>query len=151
MYASVLVFEHWLTASTQLPDNIQDTIEAGSQTANILTHCRRELMHKVWDRILDNDFTQAYEHGFTMECLDGVWRRFYPRTFTYSADYPEKYVASVPAILDADPIPQSPYCHSAQPRNLSMPPMPCIQSRPSQAWANYRYEAPFIHCTPVHG
>ena len=62
-------------------------------------------MHKVWDCILDDDFTQAYEHGFTMECLDGVWRRCYPRIFTYSADYPEKYVTSIPAILDADLMP----------------------------------------------
>jgi hypothetical protein len=47
-------------------------------------------MHKVWDHLLDDEFIKAYKHGFTMECLDGVWRRFYPRIFTYSADYPEK-------------------------------------------------------------
>jgi hypothetical protein len=67
---------------------------AGSQKAAILTHCRRDLMHNVWDQILDDEFVQTYQHGFTMECLDGVWRRFYPRIFTYSADYPEKSVQS---------------------------------------------------------
>lgn len=49
-------------------------------------------MHGVWDTLLDAEFLEAYEHGFKMECLDGVWRRFYPRAFTYSGDYPEKYV-----------------------------------------------------------
>jgi hypothetical protein len=49
-------------------------------------------MHQVWDKLLDDEFVATYKHGFTMECLDGVWRRFYPRIFTYSADYPEKCV-----------------------------------------------------------
>ena len=48
-------------------------------------------MHGVWDQVLDGEFVACYKHGFVMECLDGVWRRFYPRIFTYSADYPEKY------------------------------------------------------------
>jgi hypothetical protein len=26
-----------------------------------------------------------------IKCCDGEWRRFYPRIFTYSADYPEKW------------------------------------------------------------
>jgi hypothetical protein len=47
-------------------------------------------MHGVWDKLLDDEFVHCYKHGFAMECLDGVWRRFYPRIFTYSADYPEK-------------------------------------------------------------
>jgi hypothetical protein len=55
-----------------------------------MTHLRRELMHKVWDILLDDDFVAAYEHGFVEECLDGIHRRFYLRVFTYSADYPEK-------------------------------------------------------------
>ncbi|KAF7973003.1 hypothetical protein HWV62_16378 [Athelia sp. TMB] len=56
----------------------------------VITHCRRELMHRVLDKVFDADFVHAYRHGFKMECLDGVWRRFYPRIFAYSADYPEK-------------------------------------------------------------
>ena len=49
-------------------------------------------MHGVWGQILDDEFITSYRHGFVMPCLDGVWRRFYPRIFSYSADYPEKYV-----------------------------------------------------------
>jgi len=56
----------------------------------LLTHCRRELMHEVWRQLLDPEFILAYQHGIVIKCLDGVFRRFYPRIFTYSADYPEK-------------------------------------------------------------
>ena len=34
----------------------------------------------------------AYKHGIVFLCPDGVERRFYPRFFTYTADYPEKWV-----------------------------------------------------------
>ena len=33
-----------------------------------------------------------YEHGVIVTCADGIVRRVFPRIFTYSADYPEKYV-----------------------------------------------------------
>ncbi|KAI0309335.1 hypothetical protein OF83DRAFT_1072198, partial [Amylostereum chailletii] len=36
------------------------------------------------------DFVEAYTHGIVVDCPDGVTRRFYPRIFTYSADYPER-------------------------------------------------------------
>ena len=49
-------------------------------------------MHAIWELILDDKFMEAYEHGIMIECPDGVSRRFYPRFFTYSADYPEKWV-----------------------------------------------------------
>lgn len=42
--------------------------------------------------MLDPEFTNAYQHGVVIACYDGVLRRFYPRVFTYSADYPEKSV-----------------------------------------------------------
>jgi hypothetical protein len=47
-------------------------------------------MQQVWLLMLDDEFVAAYEHGFIFECFDGITRRFYPRIFTYSADYPEK-------------------------------------------------------------
>jgi hypothetical protein len=50
-------------------------------------------MHQVWKLMLDDDFIHAYQHGIVIQCIDGVWRRVYPRIFTYSADYPEKYVS----------------------------------------------------------
>jgi hypothetical protein len=42
--------------------------------------------------LLDEEFLNAYQHGMVIECCDGATRRFYPRIFTYSADYQEKYV-----------------------------------------------------------
>jgi hypothetical protein len=49
-------------------------------------------MHKIWELLLDPEFLHAYEHGIVLKCADGVVRRIFPRFFTYSADYPEKYV-----------------------------------------------------------
>ena len=47
-------------------------------------------MQQVWHLMLDDEFVTAYEHGFVSDGIDGTPRRFYPRIFTYSADYPEK-------------------------------------------------------------
>lgn len=47
-------------------------------------------MHAVWHLILDGKFMEAYHHGIVIKCHDGIYRRFFPRIFTYSADYPEK-------------------------------------------------------------
>lgn len=49
-------------------------------------------MHAVWLLLLDPDFMKAYEHGILIHCADGILRRLFPRFFTYSADYPERYV-----------------------------------------------------------
>ena len=90
-----------------LPDSLQDQLKSfhhkwGTQKKDILTHCRRELMHTVWKFLLDDDFLHASTYGMIMRCLDGIERRVYPRILTYSADYPKKYVfASV-----------SSHCHS---------------------------------------
>jgi hypothetical protein len=51
-------------------------------------------MHAIWSHLLDEEFMNAYVHGTLVECVDGTVRRFFPRIFTYSADYPEKYVLS---------------------------------------------------------
>lgn len=48
-------------------------------------------MQQIWLLLLDKEFMEAYEHGILIECADGVIRRLFPRIFTYSADYPEKY------------------------------------------------------------
>jgi Plavaka transposase len=61
-------------------------------TRELLAHCHRELIHEQWKCLLDDEFLFAYEHGIVIVCSDGLQRRFYPRIFTYSADYPEKYV-----------------------------------------------------------
>jgi hypothetical protein len=49
-------------------------------------------MHAVWRILLDDEFTDAYENGIVITFLDGIQRRLFPRFFTYSADYPEKWV-----------------------------------------------------------
>jgi hypothetical protein len=59
-------------------------------------------MQQVWSQLLDADFVKAYSHGFVMECVDGRIRRFYPRIFTYSADYPEKYVLYITGAYNAE-------------------------------------------------
>lgn len=48
------------------------------------------MYHAQWEIILDDDFLEAYQHGMAVECYDNKSRRFYPRIFTYSADYKEK-------------------------------------------------------------
>ena len=69
---------------------------SGAKPSNaLLTHCHRELFHAQWRILLDDKFLQAYEHGIVIACQDQVERRIYPRIFTYSADYPEKYVAAL--------------------------------------------------------
>ena len=56
----------------------------------MLRFCKRELFQAIWLLLMDPEFMEAYEHGFVIECADGVMRRLFPRVFTYSADYPEK-------------------------------------------------------------
>ncbi|KAJ6486359.1 hypothetical protein C8R47DRAFT_979709 [Mycena vitilis] len=87
---------HHLAYIPKLPDDFHDfytELTGNAPSADTLAHCRRELMHGVWAKILDDDFMKAYEHGIVLMCHDGIQRRFYPRVFTYSADYPEKYAA----------------------------------------------------------
>ena len=77
----------------KLPDNFHDfymSITGEGPPADVLTHCRRELMHNVLRLVFDDDFMEAYHHGIVLRCPDGQMRRIYPRIFTYSADYPEK-------------------------------------------------------------
>lgn len=77
----------------QLPDHIRDEIQqklGKGASKPVITHCNRELMHALWTILLDDEFIEAWKHGIVLVCNDGIKRRFYPRIFTYSADYPEK-------------------------------------------------------------
>jgi hypothetical protein len=77
----------------QLPKNIQEVyidILGEATTGAVNTHLKRELMHAIWNLILDGKFMEAYEHGLVILCSDGITRRVFPRFFSYSADYPEK-------------------------------------------------------------
>ena len=57
-----------------------------------MAYCAREFFHAQWSVLLDDEFLEAWKHGIVITCCDGITRRFYPRIFSYSADYPEKLV-----------------------------------------------------------
>ena len=85
-------------STLQLPDSFKEfaTSQSGGKTAPsdpFMTFCHRELMHAQWKVLLDDDFIEAWKHGILIECCDGIYRRFYPRIFTHSGDYPEKYAS----------------------------------------------------------
>jgi hypothetical protein len=76
-----------------LPATIQDiyqSIFGKTATAAVVTHLKRELMHAIWDLIIDERFMEAYKNGIVIKFFDGIFRRIFPRFYTYSADYPEK-------------------------------------------------------------
>jgi hypothetical protein len=58
----------------------------------LMTYLKRELMQRVWRILLGADLIHAYLHGIVIKCADGVERLVFPRFFTYSADYPEKFI-----------------------------------------------------------
>jgi hypothetical protein len=79
----------------KLVDTVQDFYREKFEkpaTAAVLKHLRRELMQALWLLLLDDKLIDAYLHGTVVECSDGTSRRFFPRFFSYSCDYPEKYV-----------------------------------------------------------
>ena len=49
-------------------------------------------IHEVWKILLNDEFLDVYRNGIMIKCFDGKLHRLFPRIFTYSADYPEKYV-----------------------------------------------------------
>jgi len=81
----------------KLPDAFKDFVRqhTGNKAPNdaFYTHCRREAMHEQWRILLNDEFMKAHCEGIVILCADGMKRRFYPRIFTYSADYPEKCVS----------------------------------------------------------
>jgi hypothetical protein len=115
------------------PDLLQDQLKAfhqkwDSQQRDILAHCRRGLMHGVWNLLLDDEFLHAYQYGMVVHCHDGIKRRVYPRIFTYSADYPEKWVLLSPSCLCChSPLRQSLTCYHSRSRSLSMSALSCTK------------------------
>ena len=79
---------------SQLPDSFADAYmkEFGvPPPPDVITHCRRELFHEVIKLILEGKFAEAYKHGILIMFPDGITHRVFPRFYSYSADYPEKY------------------------------------------------------------
>ncbi|PPR03034.1 hypothetical protein CVT24_012265 [Panaeolus cyanescens] len=100
---------HHLAYIPSLPPNLQDIYMKAfnvSASKDTISHLKRELMHAVWLLILDPELMKAYEHGFVMQCSDGIWRRIFPRFFTYSADYPEKVLLATIKYLAKCPCPR---------------------------------------------
>ncbi|KAF8148266.1 hypothetical protein B0H34DRAFT_758798 [Crassisporium funariophilum] len=100
---------HHLAYIPSLPDSLQDSymkIFGDPASAATLTHLKRDLMHAIWELLLDPEFIHAYEHGIILKCADGVIRRLFPRFFTYSADYPEKVLLTTIRNLGRCPCPR---------------------------------------------
>ncbi|KAG2750201.1 hypothetical protein P692DRAFT_201711702 [Suillus brevipes Sb2] len=94
-----------------LPDNIKDTLSnlhriSKTGMAALHAHCRRDLFHGCWRHLLDAEFVHAYHHGIVLRCPDGVFRRVFPRIFTYSADYPEKVLIATIKDMGSCPCPR---------------------------------------------
>ncbi|KAF8233525.1 hypothetical protein L208DRAFT_1266202 [Tricholoma matsutake] len=68
---------HHLAYIPSLPDTIQDFYKENFGTTAsqaTLTHLKWELMHAIWELILNNEFMEAYEHGIVIKCPDGILR-----------------------------------------------------------------------------
>ena len=86
---------------SQLPDLIQDLykeIYGTAANSDVLTFLKRELVHAIWSLLLDDDFINAYIFGIIVLCADGIERHLFLWFFTYSVDYPEKYISLLPVI-----------------------------------------------------
>ncbi|EFI26951.1 ubiquitin and ribosomal protein S27a [Coprinopsis cinerea okayama7 len=93
-----------------LPDSFKDWYRAHtggkSPSADLITHCNREIFHEQWRLLLDDDLLGAMRHGIRVSCVDGVTRLFFPRIFTYSADYLEKALIATIRSLGTYPCPR---------------------------------------------
>ena len=54
-------------------------------------------MHEQWKILLDDEFLEAWKHGIVLLCPNGILQWFYLQIFTYSTDYPEKWVINLPS------------------------------------------------------
>ncbi|KAI6122144.1 hypothetical protein EDD16DRAFT_1691903 [Pisolithus croceorrhizus] len=84
---------HHVAYIPKLPDNFQDIYRGFFKQASsweVLTHCKCDLFHAIWDLILDMQFMDAYQSGIIIWCADRITWWIYPHFFSYSADYPEK-------------------------------------------------------------
>ncbi|KIM28587.1 hypothetical protein M408DRAFT_307928 [Serendipita vermifera MAFF 305830] len=101
---------HQIAFIPKVNDSLHDFLirlgVAKGADAKLLAHCRRELMHAVWAKILDDDFVAGYKEGWAVICEDGIQRRLFPRIFTYSADYPEKLMLACIRDMGDHPCPR---------------------------------------------
>ncbi|KAK6985130.1 hypothetical protein R3P38DRAFT_3332579 [Favolaschia claudopus] len=74
-------------------------------SAEVSTHLKRELMHRVWDLLLSPEFIHAYVHGIVVKCYNQAEWLIFSRFFTYGADYPEKVLLATIKNLGGCPCP----------------------------------------------
>ncbi|KAF8914344.1 hypothetical protein CPB84DRAFT_1630471, partial [Gymnopilus junonius] len=101
---------HHVAYIPSVPDDFSDTYmrKFGKPPSKAVeTHVKRELMQKVWLLMLDDEFVNAYRNGIVTECADSLFRRYFPRFFIYSADYPEKILISTIRFLGIMPAPRA--------------------------------------------
>ncbi|KAI0059027.1 hypothetical protein BV25DRAFT_1918740 [Artomyces pyxidatus] len=100
---------HHIAYMPQIPDTLQDAYKEFFEkpaTSATLTHCKRELIHGIWEVLTDEEFVKAYTHGIVVRCGDGIVRLLFPRFYTYSADYPEKVLLATIKFLAKCPCPR---------------------------------------------
>ncbi|TEB22930.1 hypothetical protein FA13DRAFT_1590392, partial [Coprinellus micaceus] len=81
---------YFIKLSDTFNDYLQQRNNGRLPSDGLFTHCARELFQKQWTIMLDDELVDAMKNGLVLLCPDGRRRCFYPRVFTYSADYPEK-------------------------------------------------------------
>nr|GAT43510.1 predicted protein [Mycena chlorophos] len=73
---------------------------------DVFTHLKRDLMHRIWELILSDEFLDAYDNGIKIRCWDGLVRLVFPRFFSYSADYLEKVLLATIKSMGGCPCPR---------------------------------------------
>ncbi|KAI0055068.1 hypothetical protein BV25DRAFT_1922121 [Artomyces pyxidatus] len=78
---------HHVAYIPKLPDSFFDfflSITGMPPTDEVVTHCRRELMHAVLRMMLDDKFIHAYQHGIVIKCADEITR---PDVYTLASSH----------------------------------------------------------------
>ena len=78
----------------QLPAAFKDYLTERNKgvlpSKELVKYCSKVLFHQQWSILLDKQLVDAMKDGLVMGGPDGERHCFYPRVFTYSADYPER-------------------------------------------------------------
>ncbi|THU89276.1 hypothetical protein K435DRAFT_865459 [Dendrothele bispora CBS 962.96] len=85
---------HHLAYIPSLPDLIKDKyfeIYGEKPSDAVMRFLKREVIQAIYLLLLDPEFCDAYLNGLPVACADGILRCLFPRFFSYSADYPEKF------------------------------------------------------------
>lgn len=91
-YHTQLIIFHNDKLPAEVQDQAQKTADGKAARPPLMAHLKHELFQACFHQLLDSRFFDAYANGMVIKRSDGVERWLFPRIFTYSADYPEKYV-----------------------------------------------------------